>query len=289
MILKSANKLFASKDSDCKIDNKVQDGKKLIKRLNKDTNKELVNDDKEQLAKEKKIDKELECIDKKSDRRNEIINENTITEAIMISNKTKLIEKKLNDEMNNQFNRERNSTNLKPNSPSAQSNSTSNSNQTKSRLNSYKNGYIMTYFENNTQKNFNKLLYSQNSFDSGLYSPSSNDSYNLSSTSGSCSALIYSTSGSEQNTLNTNRDSNCSNNRQEFSSNRKDFQNRMPINKEMIYLDSIDPLPTSFRISSNNNLTRNLASFNKPAGSFTHWTGSSYRKYYSTEILSGWN
>ena len=186
-------------------------------------------------------------------------------DEVLISNKTKLIEKKLIEEMQNQSSRDKS-----PNLSSAASKSSANI-----KLNPYKNGYISAYFENNRQKSFNRPLYTQNSFDSGFYSPSSNDSYNLSSTSGSCN-VIYSTSGSEQNTLNTNKDLNS----------KPDYASTKDSSMYSDAIDSIDPLPTSFKIATRN-LPRNIACFN--GSGFAYWSANNYRKYYSTEILSDWN
>ena len=171
--------------------------------------------------------------------------------------------------MQNQSSREEKSSS----NPHAGNQPTNSPSKAQLKPNAYKNGYLSAY-ENNAQKQFNRLLYTQNSFDSGFYSPSSNDSYNLSSTSGSCNALVYcSTSGSEQNTLNTNG-----------AYPKKEFDK-----ESSIYLDSIDPPPTSMKMMPNRaNLPRPIACFN--GTSFAYWSASqSYRKYYSTEILSDWN
>lgn len=201
-------------------------------------------------------------------------------DEVIISNKTKLIEKKLIDEMQNQSSRDEKTSSSNGNQQQAGNSSAANSPSKCSssahlKSNAYKNGYLSAY-ENNAQKQFNRLLYTQNSFDSGFYSPSSNDSYNLSSTSGSCNALVYcSTSGSEQNTLNTNAGGGFT---------KKEFDK-----DSSIYLDSIDPPPTSMKMMPNRaNLPRPIACFN--GTSFAYWSAShSYRKYYSTEILSDWN
>lgn len=199
-------------------------------------------------------------------------------DEVIISNKTKLIEKKLIDEMQNQSSRDVTAVASTGNPPATNSPPTTSPSKCSSsanlKSNAYKNGYLSAY-ENSAQKHFNRLLYAQNSFDSGFYSPSSNDSYNLSSTSGSCNALVYcSTSGSEQNTLNTNG---------EFT--KKEFDK-----DSSIYLDSIDPSLASMKMMPNRaNLPRPIAHcFN--GTSFAYWNANnSYRKYYSTEILSDWN
>lgn len=202
-------------------------------------------------------------------------------DEVIISNKTKLIEKKLIDEMQNQSSRDAqtNPSSTKEHQPATQPPPVNSLNKTSSsanlKSNAYKHGYLSAY-ENSAQKHFNRLLYAQNSFDSGFYSPSSNDSYNLSSTSGSCNALVYcSTSGSEQNTLNTNG---------EFV--KKEFDK-----DSSIYLDSIDSPPSANMkmMPNRTNLARPIAHcFN--GTSFTYWSANnSYRKYYSTEILSDWN
>lgn len=198
-------------------------------------------------------------------------------DEVIISNKTKLIEKKLIDEMQNQSNRDAPTNSPAGNHPQTNgpqpANSSNKCSPTNLKSNAYKHGYLSAY-ESSAQKQFNRLLYAQNSFDSGFYSPSSNDSYNLSSTSGSCNALVYcSTSGSEQNTLNTNG---------EFV--KKEFDK-----DSSIYLNSIEPPSASLKLMPNRaNLPRPIGCFN--GTSFAYWSANnSYRKYYSTEILSDWN
>ena len=252
----------------------------------KETNKEIIKEATKEPAKSQNVIKTpaKECSKKEAKKEQNRLSNETVAEEdeVIISNKTKLIEKKLIDEMQNQSSRDAPAKPLtrdhQPliNAPQANSSSkcSSSANLGKSS-NAYKNGYLSAY-ENSAQKHFNRLLYAQNSFDSGFYSPSSNDSYNLSSASGSCNALVYcSTSGSEQNTLNTNGE----------------FVQKKEFDKESsIYLDSIDPPSASMKMMPNRtNLPRPIAHcFNGTP--FTYWSANnSYRKYYSTEILSDWN